>query len=218
MQAALKLARDKLTKNPKDDRAWVDYGNLLWGASKPLLSKIAYERSLALNAKNVSALNNRAVILISADGQEDWYRAEEGDSLLHAALAQDEFALSAKANLASLLTYYRLFAKAQPYWNQVVLKAPAGGSRNDSYDGIGICAQGLGDLSKAESSFKSATDGGASPSRFARVFNAAARNWIQDTSSDGKAKCLAEVSTLSETGLDGFEKLAVENLKRSCGP
>lgn len=203
--SSLTSTRDKLTKNPRDDRAWVDYGNLLWGSIKPLLSKIAYERALSLNPKNVSALNNRAVVILSGSGEDNWFQAALGASLLHAALAQDEFSLSTKANLASLLTYYRLFAKAEPLWNQVVLKAPAGNSLNESNDGLAVCAQGLGDFNRALMYFKRATEGGQNSSRFALIYNLAARS-----------SCGSEVAELNESSFEGFERLSIENLKRSC--
>ena len=43
-----------------------------------LLASIAYQRAQELNTKNVSASNNRAVVLLSTEGEEEWRQPGPG--------------------------------------------------------------------------------------------------------------------------------------------
>ncbi len=231
---SMQKTRDKLLKNPSDAWAWSDYGNLLWGAGKPLFSKVAYDRALSLNPKNSAALNNRAVIVLSGDGEDDWYLAAEGQDLLKRALREDNFLVPAKVNLASLYGYYRIFPKAKSLWEQAATK----NSSVEVEDGRAIAYQALGQSDEAASSFAKADSLGGASSRFAKVFHAAARlaqnlkgadpaqddagelaaDASPDTDTDEKSgtACLKKLSELSETELAGFEKTAFTNLKRTC--
>jgi tetratricopeptide (TPR) repeat protein len=201
---ALEKVRDKLTKSAQDAQAWVDYGNLLWGSGKPGLARIAYDRALELNRRNPAALNNRGVILASA-GEEDWLAAAESAELFVEALRQDEFFIAAKMNRAALLNYYRLFAKAKPLWEQALLRAPTA----DAHDGVAVATQGMGNARAAAASFAKASDLGADSGRFVRAYHEAARAENHD-------KCLSALDDVSESKLAGFEKDAVESLKRFC--
>jgi tetratricopeptide (TPR) repeat protein len=201
---ALKLVREKLAKNAQDGVAWIDYGNLLWGGGKPLLARIAYERALSISPRSAAALNNRGVVLISSEGEEDWQGALEGAILFQDSLKQDEFFLAAKMNRAALLNYYRLFDKAKRAWDEVLVKD----DEADVNDGLGVALQGLGQYDAATVSFHKAKEAGASSSRFVAVFHEAARL--------SGEKCLSRLGDLNLVTLPGFEKLAAENLKRSC--
>jgi hypothetical protein len=217
-EGAWKKTRDKLSKNAQDISAWIDYGNLLWGNGKPELAALAYEYSLSLNSKaNPSAMNNRGVLALANDSEEDWFQTWKASGYFREALNRDEFFLSSKVNLATLLNYYRLFAQAKPYWTQVRAKVQ---SSSDVEDGYAISLQGTGDLSGAESSFARATELGAKKARFANVFHEAARQ-IADgaNSSQGSlaaGQCLDKINELGEGSLSGFEKTAVAHLKRVC--
>jgi tetratricopeptide (TPR) repeat protein len=217
-EGAWKKTRDKLSKNAQDISAWVDYGNLLWGNGKPLLAELAYEYSLSLNSKaNPSAMNNRGVLKLATDGEEDWFFSWQASEFFREALNRDEFFLPSKVNLATLLNYYRLFAQAKPYWTQVRSKVQ---SSSDVEDGYAISLQGTGDLSGAESSFARATELGAKKTRFANVFHEAIRQIADGTNSSqgslAAGQCLDKINELGEGSISGFEKTAVAHLKRVC--
>lgn len=211
--SALSKVREKLSKNARDAMAWVDYGNLLWGEGKPALAAIAYDRALALDAKGaagVAALNNRAVIVLSGDGEEDWLKAAEGSALLRDALSVDPLSVAAKMNRAAVFNYYRIFSKAKPLWEQVIAKAASA----DAHDGLAISLQGSGDTSGAQASFTRATDSGASRSRFALVYHETAAEFV----AGGAEKCSERASDLADMDdeLKGFEKQSAETLKSLC--
>ncbi|MCM2277539.1 MAG: tetratricopeptide repeat protein [Oligoflexia bacterium] len=202
--AALEKTRERLAKNLQDAGAWVDYGNLLWGQGKPLLSKLAYDRALALNARNPAALNNRAVVELSlADAEDDWSLAAGAYERFKSALRQDEFFLPAKFNRAALLNYYRIFAKAKPLWEQVLAK----GANADAQEGLGIALQGLGKSEAAAEGFRKAAASGGSASRFVFAYHEAARE---------PESCQARLEELDAGSLSGFEKAAVERLRKTC--
>ncbi len=207
---AFKAARERLSKNPQDAGAWLDYGNLLWGSNKPLLARLAYDRSLSLAPRYGAAMNNRAVVLLSNGGEEDWYQANEAHQLLRDSLKIDDFFLPAKINLASLLNYYRLFAKAKPLWEQAQVKA----SHPDVEDGLAVAHQGLGERALASAGFEKAQEMGASRKRFANLYNEAAR--VAMNSGDGAESCYDKLDDLDSSELAGFEKEAAERLKRNC--
>jgi tetratricopeptide (TPR) repeat protein len=208
---AFQKVRESLIRNPQDSSAWTDYGNLLWGAKRPLLAKIAYERALSLNPKNAAALNNRGVIAVSGTAEENWYQVAEGSHLFDEALAQDSSFLASRLNKASLQNYYRLFSKSEPLWERIVAKGYGG----DAQDGLGVAQQGNGNLSAAEADFKQATAGGLSDNRFVNVFNEAARKSLNGV--EGATACDEKLSEIDSSALNGFEKSSFENLKRSCG-
>jgi TolA-binding protein len=214
-EVALKKVRDRLIKNSQEVSPWIDYGNLLWGSGKPELAAIAYEYSVSLAKGNPAALNNRGVISLSIDGEEDWFRAWQSNQFFREALKRDEFFLPAKVNLAALFNYYRLFAQARPYWEQVRAKVP---NSPDVEDGYAISLQGTGEFSDAAASFKKATELGANEQRFANVYHEVARQ-LSDHEQGAQAdlaasKCLDRLKEMN--GANGFEALAVENLKRTC--
>jgi len=202
---ALERTRERLLKNAQDSMAWVDYGNLIWGDGKAGLARIAYERALSLNPKSATALNNRAVVTLSGGAEEDWFRAAEANELFKDALRGDDFFLAAKMNLAILYNYYRIFARAKPLWTQVLSKAQA----PEAHEGLAIALQGSGDLKGAEASFAAAGGG----NRFVAAFHEAARAAV---SKEGASRCLAKVAEVDESAIGGFEKQAVENLRKAC--
>lgn len=198
--------RRVLTENAKDPLAWIDYGNLLWGEGKPLLAKIAYERALLLNPKAAAALNNRGVLIASGSGQEDWIRVAEANAYFKQAIDKDGLFLAAKFNRGAILNYYRLFAKAKPYWNQVAAVAP----QTDVTDGIAISEQGLGSIEAAERAFGRGTKSGGSSDRTSVVYHLAAR-----LSRSDPGKCAKLTSRLLDE-TSGFEHQAVKHLNEFC--
>lgn len=203
---AIVRIREKLSANAADATSWVDYGNLLWGQGKPMLARVAYERALGLNSKNTAALNNRAVVLATGSGQEDWFKAAEANELWREAVKADEFFTVAKLNRAAHLNYYRLFAKSRPLWDQVVSK----NSNADAQAGLAIAMQGLGDLSGAARALGKAEDlGDLGSSRFVKYYHEAAR--VHDVE-----KCLSLIDDIKTDQIQGFEKQATESLKKAC--
>ena len=207
---ALEKVRGRLTRNAQDADAWVDYGNLLWGEAKPLLSRIAYDRAISLDAKNAAAYNNRAVVLISGSGEEDWSRVSEAQGLFEEARKKEEQFLPTQMNRAVLFNYYRLFGKSKPLWSQIVTRVAV----PDAYDGLGISEQGQGQLNDAAASFAKATDLGGPEKRFARLFHEAGQ-MIQG-GTQGASRCFKKLQDVDESSLAGFEREAFDRLRRTC--
>lgn len=214
---ALLKTREKLSKNPQDASAWLDYGNLILGQGKPKIAQVCYERATALNPKLAGAWNNRAYILLSTEIEEASRAtdlaayAAQAVSYLNEALKQDDFFLPAKANLGAVFNYFRMFSKAKNYWEQVNLKSPV----SDSMDGFAVSLQGLGQLAAAEANFEKSNSLGASKNRFAWLYHRAARMSVGGTPESAR-KCLAEISDLKEASLSGFEKESASRLKTTC--
>lgn len=206
--AAFERVRGALLEDAKNVAAWIDYGNLLWGEGKPLLAKQAYERALSLDAKAAAALNNRGVLIVSGSGQEDWIRVAEGNQFFKDALARDDLFLAAKFNRGAILNYYRLFAKAKPFWTQVAAVAP----QPDVIDGVAVSEQGMGDANQAEKSFERAKKAGAESDRVTAQYHEAAR-----ISRSQPAKCVSIASRLDGESTLGFERQAIQHLKAVCG-
>ncbi len=205
---ALEKTRDRLTRNPADSSAWVDYGNLLLGMNKSRLSGLASDRALQLNPKNTAALNNRAVVLLmSSGGQEDAMTVSEAHAMFQKALKEDEFFVAAKVNRALLLNYYRLFERAKPLFEQVLVRNPL----LEAQLGLAVALQGMGDLDGANSAFQKASALGASDSSFALLYHRAARVGPAKAS-----ECLDALSDLKIDSMTGFERDAFERLKQVC--
>ena len=207
---AYKKVRDKLMTDRRDAGAWADYGNLLWGESKPLLAKIAYDRALTLEPANAQALNNRGVMNIGGAAEEDWLRTAESYQFFKEALKRDPSFAAAKLNSAIILSYYRNFSKSKALWQDLHATAPGA----DVDDGLAIAQQGTGDNSSAEISFAKATEAGANSKRFALKYHEAARVILSD--SDAAEKCVSLIDKLDSDELFGFEKQSAENLKETC--
>lgn len=205
---ALGHVREGLLKDAKSPSLWIDYGNLLWGEGKPLLAKIAYQRSLALQPKNATALNNLAVVILNSEGAEDWLAANEAAARLDQALQVDDFFAPAKTNLASLMNYYRLFGKAKALWDQVRVRHPGGTADL----GLAVALQGLGKNQAAESIFQKNEEG---PDQiFVMHYHRAGRESIKGT--DGARECENILRRFDDAQLIGFEKQAVSYLMKRC--
>ncbi len=215
-EQAIESVRAHLTKDARSVTAWIDYGNLLSGEGKLILSRIAYERALALNPKNAAALNNRAVSILNSKGADDWLSAEEASTLFLNAVSYESLFAPAKQNHAKLLNYYRLFKKSKPLWDQslVKLKGTASPELSEAHDGLGISLQGLGRFEEAWVQFKAAEDAGADKDRFVRVYHDAVK--FSETGGDGFGKCISRLEDLEREKLKGFEIQAADRLKKTC--
>jgi len=215
MKTALQKTRDRLLKVPADTAAWVDYGNLMWGSDKPLLAKIFYEKAASLNPRSSAALNNKAVVILSHN-EEDWLQAWEGNQLLQQSIQSDPLFTPSKANRAMLLNYYRIFSKAKPLWEQVLVKA---NQSAEFYDGLATAQQGSGNPVSAEAEFAKATELGSPKKRFANLYHQAVRVMQQNTNmsaGDRGEKCVDLLEDIDLEKVQGFEKSSYEHLMGVC--
>ena len=206
--AALSRVRSGLLKDAKDAGLWLDYGNLFWGEGKPLLAKIAYQRSLALRSKNAAALNNLAVVLMVSEGEEDWIASSEAAASLEEALKVDDFFVAAKSNLASLMNYYRLFSRAKLLWDQVRVRH-AGGAADF---GLAVALQGLTQYGQAEALFQKSSGEMSYSSLVA--YHQAAQESLKGAA--GAEECGSLLRKMDENAFQGFEKNSVSYLMKRC--
>ncbi|MGK5087529.1 tetratricopeptide repeat protein [Bdellovibrionota bacterium FG-2] len=205
--------REKLLKNPEDAEAWVDYGNLLWGQGKPILGRIAYDRAMALAPKNVLAINNRAVMTLASEGEENWAAAEAANYGFSQALRLKDDFLPALINRAQLLGYFRLYVKAKPLFEKAAKEAAKGaGDTPEVKVGLAVCFQGMGGTTANEGIRALGSDAAG---RFARSYHEAAL--VANAGAEGAGKCLEGLKELDELKLVGFEKDSTERLRKGCG-
>ena len=205
---AIDQVREKLAQTQDDALAWIDYGNLLWGTGKPGLSKVAYQRSLDLKTRTADALNNLAVVLVSDQGFENWFAANEALALWKRALTHEQDNSAALFNVAHYFNYFRLFELAIPYFEKAAQKVNIG----EVHDGLGVAEWGVGKPAESELEFKDADSKGLSSKRFTVKYIEAARA----SSLSECADRLDGIANLSD--LKGFEKVSYERLKARCKP
>jgi tetratricopeptide (TPR) repeat protein len=204
-EEAMKKVRDSLLKNLDDALGWIDYGNLLWGEGKPGLSIVAYDRSLALKSRYADAQNNRAVVLVSDLGLENWVAANDAIDLWKKALKVEPGNSAALFNLGHIFNYYRLFNLALPYLQNVSRKVRIG----EVYDELAVSYWGLGKKTESNVNAKKADSLGLKPERFTRKFREAGL-------SKGEA-CLSRLGEIAGgTELKGFERISVNRMKQRC--
>jgi cellulose synthase operon protein C len=201
-EAALASVRQRLTKSAADAGAWLDYGNLLWGAGRPGLAKVAYQRAFELKKRVADASNNLAVISVTENGLEDWVAANEAKDLWEKAVRLDANNRAAQFNLAHIYNYYRLFRRAKPYVDQLSKSIVA----VDMQDMLATTLFGLGKVSEGKLAIQKGDRFGLSADRFEKRF-------LQATQMKGVA-CGAQLERLGD--LKGFEKSAVDRLKERC--
>ena len=205
--AAFESVRGKLVQSQDDALSWIDYGNLLWGTGKPGLSKIAYQRSLDLKTRKPDALNNLAVVMVSDQGFENWYAANEAVALWKNALKIESNNSAALFNLGHYFNYFRLFPLALPYFEKTVAKVSIG----EVHDGLAVASYATGKIGEAELEFKKAEDLGEKSNRFAKKFIDAAK------AESDKSSCLSALSDISNAKeLKGFEKISADRLRARC--
>lgn len=206
-EEALVRVRAELLKNREDALAWIDYGNLLWGSGKPGLSKVAYERSLALRVRAADAQNNLAVVLVSDLGPENWFAANEAVALWKSALRREAKNSAALYNLGHLFNYYRLFPLAQPYLQKVLRRVNIA----EVHDSLSVSYWGLGKKTETEIHSRKAEELGMSSKRFTRSY--------REASGAQAAACIAKLGEIPGVAdLKGFEKVSVGRLKQRCEP
>lgn len=205
---AFSEVRAKLLQNQDDALAWIDYGNLLWGTGKPGLSKVAYQRSLELKTRKADAMNNLAVVLVSDQGYENWYAANEAVALWKQALKYEATNSAALYNLGHYFNYFRLFKHALPYYQKLSQKISIG----EVHDGLGVAKWGLGQKAESEYEFKKAEELGQKSSRFVR-------RYISATTAKSPGDCLNELDDIGGVrDLKGFEKISVDRMRVRCAP
>jgi tetratricopeptide (TPR) repeat protein len=208
-EGAMKQVRDNLLKNQNDALSWIDYGNLLWGTGKPGLSKVAYQRSLDLKTRMSDAMNNLAVVMVSDQGFENWFAANEAVALWKKALSHETMNSAALFNLGHYFNYFRLFEQSLSYFEKVGRKVNIG----DVHDGIAVASYGLGRKAEAEMEFKKGEEQGQPATRFVRAYTNAAKAFAAGS----KADCLSALDGMSNgKELKGFEKISTDRLRARC--
>ena len=203
---AMKQVRDHLLQNQDDALGWIDYGNLLWGIGKPGLSKVAYQRSLEIKTRTADALNNLAVVLVSDQGFENWFAANESVALWKRALTHETTNSAALFNLGHYFNYFRLFELAQSYFERASHKVTIA----EVHDGLGIAEYGLGQNTDGELELKKSEELGLKSDRFVRKY-------IEAGMSKTNAECLTRLSQIAGVNdLKGFEKISYERMKMRC--
>ena len=205
-ESALKKVREHLLQTQDDALAWIDYGNLLWGTGKPGLSKVAYQRSLDLKTRTADALNNLAVVMVSDQGFENWYAANEAVAIWKRALNSETNNSAALFNLGHYFNYFRLFEVALPYFQRVSQKVSIG----EIHDGMAVAQSGLGQTAEGRAELKKAEDLGEKSDRFVR-------RYIEAGAAAAKPECTSKLNSISGLkDLKGFEKISYERLKARC--
>ena len=205
--AALESVRTKLQQSQEDALSWIDYGNLLWGTGKPGLSKIAYQRSLDLKTRKPDALNNLAVVMVSDQGFENWFAANEAVALWKNALTIEDNNSAALFNLGHYFNYFRLFPLALPYFEKAAAKVSIG----EAHDGLAIASYATGKQAEAALEFKKAEDLGEKKNRFVKKYIDASKN------ESAKTACLDNLAEMINVkDLKGFEKVSVDRLRTRC--
>jgi tetratricopeptide (TPR) repeat protein len=205
--AAFEGVRAKLQQSQEDALSWIDYGNLLWGTGKPGLSKVAYQRSLDLKTRKSDALNNLAVVMVSDQGFENWFAANEAVALWKRALSTDSHHSAALFNLGHYFNYFRLFSLALPYFEKAVAKV----SISEVHDGMAVASYALGKHGESELEFKKAEELGGKENRFVKKYVEAAKN---EANRSVCQDAISDISGLKE--LKGFEKISVDRMRARC--
>ncbi len=204
--SAFNTVREGLLKNTADALLWIDYGNLLWGTGKPGLSKVAYQRSLALKTRMADALNNTAVVMVSDQGYENWFSANEAVATWKRALSYEPMNSAALFNLGHYFNYFRLFPLAIPYLEKVSRKVSIG----EVNDGLGVAHFATKRTAEANLQFQRADELGQKSNRFVRKY-------IEAVTASSSKDCKDALSDI-DGELKGFEKVSVERLQMRCGP
>jgi tetratricopeptide (TPR) repeat protein len=204
--ASLKSVRDRLLANQSDALSWIDYGNLLWGTGKPGLSKVAYQRALDSKTRQADAMNNLAVVLVSDQGFENWFAANEAVALWKKALGYETTNSAALYNLGHYFNYFRLFEPAVSYFNKAARKVNV----PEIHDEMGVAYYGVGKNAESDLEMKEAVTEGLKDNRFTAKYIEAGRAANRSDCTDR----LNEISNAKD--LRGFEKISYERMKLRC--
>ena len=203
--AAFGKVREALLKDSDDALAWIDYGNLLWGIGKPGLSSVAYDRSLALKTRFADAQNNRAVVLVSDLGLENWVAANDAVALWKLAVKHEPRNSAALFNLGHIFNYYRLFKLSLPHLQNVSRRVKIG----EVFDALAVSYWGMGKKTEAELNSNKAESLGLKPERFTRKF--------RESSSLKGEPCVSRLDEIPGKGeLKGFERVSVNRMRQRC--
>ena len=206
IEAAFKRIREHLLQAQDDALGWIDYGNLLWGSGKPGLSKVAYQRSLDLKTRTADAMNNLAVVLVSDQGFENWFAANEAVAIWKKALAQEPNNTAALFNLGHYFNYFRLFELALPYFQRAGQKISIG----ELHDGLAVAEYGSGQKAESVMEFKKAEEMGEKSDRFTKKY-------VDAGATEVKADCMKRLNEIPNgKDLKGFERISYERLVARC--
>jgi tetratricopeptide (TPR) repeat protein len=205
-EASMKRVREQLMSSSSNSKAWVDYGNLLWGIGRPGLAKIAYEQALLHQPAHADALSNMAVVQIMELKVETWSAAILAINAWKKAIEKQPDHLASHFNLGLIFNYYRLFPEGERYFLKAVEKSP---KLAEAREGLAVAYFGQGKDSEAADEAKKAVSYGLKPQSFSKRF----REVLQSDPKD--CKTLAdELGRGSE--LSGFELISVNLLKARC--
>jgi tetratricopeptide (TPR) repeat protein len=189
--------------NPK---AWVDYGNLLWGTGRPGLARIAYEQALLHQPAHADALNNMAVVQIMELKVETWSAAILAINAWKKAIGKQADHLASHFNLGLIYNYYRLFPEGERYFLKAVEKSP---KLAEAHEGLAVAYYGQGRDSDAAEEAKKAVSLGLKPQSFSKRF--------RDVLLGDPKECKARADDLGRgNDLNGFELISVNLLKARC--
>lgn len=205
-EASMKKVRDQLMTSSANPRAWVDYGNLLWGTGRPGLARIAYEQALLHQPAHADALNNMAVVQIMELKVETWSAAILAINAWKKAIEKQSDHLASHFNLGLIYNYYRLFPEGEKFFLKAVEKSP---KLAEAHEGLAVAYFGLGREAEASEEAKRAGSLGLKPQSFSKRFREALLADPKD--------CKARAEELGQGNeLTGFELISVNLLKARC--
>jgi tetratricopeptide (TPR) repeat protein len=205
-EACLKKVREQLMTSSANPRAWVDYGNLLWGTGKPGLARIAYEQALLHDPSHADALNNMAVVQLMELKIETWSAALSAIQAWKKAIDKQPDHLASHFNLGLVYNYYRLFPEGERHF----LKASERASKlPEIYEGLAVACFGQGKEAESLEAAKRAVSLGLKAQSFSRRFRDAVLSDPKD--------CARKVEELRQgSELSGFELISVNLLGARC--
>lgn len=140
--------KQRLHKNPKNSVAWTEYGNYLFFKGHEKLAELMYDRAIALNKKNSTALNNKGVIL--------YKRNEYDKAMAHFQKAHkyNDFELDIKINLARISLEFSLWKKSKSLYRQIEKNNKATEKQiREARIGLATSYLALGQIKRASSYF-----------------------------------------------------------------
>ncbi len=205
-ESSMKKVRELLMASSANPKAWVDYGNLLWGTGRPGLARIAYEQALLHQPSHADALNNMAVVQIMELKVETWSAAILAINAWKKAIEKQSDHLASHFNLGLIFNYYRLFPEGERYFLKAVEKSP---KLAEAHEGLAVAYYGQGRDTDASEEAKKAVSLGLKPQTFSKRF--------RDVLLSDPKECKTRTEDLSRgNDLNGFELISVNLLKARC--
>jgi len=203
---------EKLLNKPKDSNLWLDLGNYTLGDRQPLLADLFYERALSLNSKNASALNNKAVLQLQEDEQENWDSVARAKAYLDKATDKNSFLMIAKQNKAILLNYYKVFDRSENLWEQILSQK----ADVISHYGVAVALTGAGKNQTAQIHFNKIKGDLDDQQESLYDYHLASMSFNSSKNEKAGKECLSHLEDVEINLLKGFEKKSYEFLKQQC--